>query len=55
MAAQDEREPGDIDLGEGVFDPMVQDIPEQDIGMQEQEPSPTEPRARNGRGSGCGV
>ena len=25
MAAQDEREPGDIDMGEGLLDPMAQD------------------------------
>ena len=60
MAAQDEREPGDIDMGEGLLDPMAQDIsiPEQDIVVEELELPPTNgPKARNGCGSGrgCGV
>ena len=40
MAAQDEREPGDIVMGEGLLGPMVQDIPEQDIVMGELELPP---------------
>ena len=36
MAAQGEREPGDIDMGEGLLDPMAQDNPEQDIVEEEQ-------------------
>ena len=38
MAAQDEREPGVMDMGEGLLDPMAQviSIPEQDIVVEEQ-------------------
>ena len=40
MAAQGERELGDIDIGEGLLDPVAQDIPEQDIVMGELELPP---------------
>ena len=40
MAAQGERELGDIVMGEGLLDPMAQDIPEQDIVMVEEELPP---------------
>jgi len=40
MAAQGERELGDIVMGEGLLGPMVQDISEQDIVMGEQELPP---------------
>ena len=37
MAAQDEREPGVVVMSSVVGSPMVQDIPEQDIVMEEEE------------------
>ena len=37
MAAQGERELGDIVMGEGLFDPMAQDIPEQEMLVVEEE------------------
>ena len=40
MAAQGERELGDIVMGEGLLGPMVQDISEQDIVTGEQELPP---------------
>ena len=40
MAAQGERELGDIVMCSSVLGPMVQDIPEQDIVMGEQELPP---------------
>ena len=40
MAAQYERELGDIAMGEGLLGPMAQDIPEQDIVMEELELPP---------------
>ena len=60
MAAQGERELGDIVMGEGLLDPVAQDFPEQEMLVVEEEQifSPTNGcRARNGCGSGrgCGV
>ena len=37
MAAQDERELGDIVMGEGLLDPVAQDIPEQEMLVVEEE------------------
>ena len=59
MVAQGEREPGDIDMGEGLLDPMAQDeeVEQEMLVVEEEEQffSPTNgPRARNGRGSGRG-
>ena len=58
MAAQDEREPGDIAMGEGLLDPMAQDeeVEQEMLGVEEEQFfSPTNgPRARNGRGGSRG-
>ena len=40
MAAQDEREPGDIVMGEGLLDPMAQDIPKQEQISPQMDPKP---------------
>ena len=42
MAAQDEREPGDIDMGEGLLDPMAQDeeVEQEMLVVEEQEQAP---------------
>ena len=55
MAAQGERVSRAIVI-DVMLDPMVQDIPEQDIVMGELELPPAKgPKARNGRGGGRGV
>ena len=51
MAAQGEREPGDIDMGEGLLDPVAQDIIEQEIvGVEEEQfiPPQTDPEPEMG-------
>ena len=55
MESQGERVLGVLEMDVGLVESMVQDTPEQDINVQEQEPPQNEPRARNGRGSGRGV
>ena len=46
MASQGEREPGVLGMDVGLVESMAQDgDPEQDIGVQEQEPPPNGPRA----------
>ena len=57
MASQGERVPGVVRMDEGLLESMVQDgDPEQEmLVVEEQEPAPNGPRARNGRGSGRGV
>ena len=49
MASQGERELGVLGMDEGVLESMVQDgDPEQDIGVQEQEPPQTDPEPEMG-------
>ena len=59
MAAQSEREPGVVDMGEGLLDPMAQDEEvEQEMLVVEEEqffPPTNGPRARDGRGRGRGA
>ena len=49
MASQGEREPGVVEMDEGVLESMVQDgDPEQDIGVQEQFSPQTNPEPEMG-------
>ena len=51
MAAQGERELGEIVLGEGLLDPVAQDIPEQEMLVVEEEqffPPQTDPEPEMG-------
>ena len=58
MAAQGERELGDIDMGEGLLDPMAQDeeVEQEMLGVGEEQLAPPTngPGARDGRGGGGG-